>query len=163
MNFLENDPQNCIDMNTMTRKECLDKIQEVVDNLDTLLTVIKSPSKTTVGWDCEVYEDEAKNLTNALNDLRVNYGNETRTEFSEGLNNEKKVEMKKQQVIDKAQGYSKNALIQKGYMAGFQAACNIVREKLSTCYNDDFCDEMEELSEVAWMDFGDELEAKINS
>ena len=40
---------------------------------------------------------------------------------------------------------------------------NIVRENLSTCYNDDFCDEMEELSEVAWMDFGDELEAKINS
>lgn len=70
--------------------------------------------------------------------------------------------MKKQQVIDNAQKYSKNALIQKGYMAGFQAACNIIREKLSTCYNGDFCDEMEDLAEVAWMDFGDELEAKIN-
>ena len=33
----------------MTRKECLDKIQEAVDNLDTLLAVIKSPSKTTIG------------------------------------------------------------------------------------------------------------------
>ena len=38
----------------MTRKECLDKIQEAVDNLDTLLAVIKSPSKTTIRWDCEV-------------------------------------------------------------------------------------------------------------
>lgn len=43
----------------MTRKECLDKIQEVVDNLDTLLAVIKSPSSTTIRWDCEVYADEA--------------------------------------------------------------------------------------------------------
>ena len=38
-------------MNIMTRKECLDKIQEAVDNLDTLLAVIKLPSKTTIRWD----------------------------------------------------------------------------------------------------------------
>ena len=47
----------------MTRKECLDKIQEAVDNLDTLLAVIKSPSSTTIRWDCEVYADEADKIT----------------------------------------------------------------------------------------------------
>ena len=63
----------------MTRKECLDKIQEAVDNLDTLLAVIKSPSSTT---------DEADKITNALNALHTNYGNETREEFCIGLDNE---------------------------------------------------------------------------
>ena len=69
----------------MTRKECLDKIQEAVDNLDTLLAVIKSPSKTTIRWDCEVYADEAEKIMNALH---TNYGNETREEFCIGLDNE---------------------------------------------------------------------------
>ena len=50
----------------MTRKECLDKIQEAVDNLDTLLAVIKLPSKTTIRWDCEVYADEADKITNTV-------------------------------------------------------------------------------------------------
>lgn len=72
----------------LTRKECLDKIQEAVDNLDTLLAVIKSPSKTTIRWDCEVYADEADKITNALNALQTNYGNETREEFCIGLDNE---------------------------------------------------------------------------
>ena len=72
----------------MTRKECLEKLNDVVFSLDTLLTVIKLPSNTTIGWDCEVYEDEAQNLTDALNALRANYGNETREEFSTRLNNE---------------------------------------------------------------------------
>ncbi|CAH08111.1 hypothetical protein HMPREF2533_02838 [Bacteroides fragilis] len=72
----------------MTRKECLDKIQEAVDNLDTLLAVIKSPSSTTIRWDCEVYADEADKITNALNALHTNYGNETREEFCIGLDNE---------------------------------------------------------------------------
>lgn len=75
-------------MNIMTRKECLDKIQEAVDNLDTLLAVIKLPSKTTIRWDCEVYADEADKITNALNALYTNYGNETREEFCVGLDNE---------------------------------------------------------------------------
>lgn len=29
---------------------------------------------------------------------------------------------------------------------------NIVREKLETCYSEDFCDAMEELVQVAYMD-----------
>lgn len=70
--------------------------------------------------------------------------------------------MKKQLVIDKAQSYSKNALIQKGYIAGFQAACNIVRQKMVACCNSEFCEEMEELAEVAYMDFSEELETKID-
>lgn len=60
--------------------------------------------------------------------------------------------MEKEEVINKAQSYSKNALTQKGYMAGFQAACNIVRAKITTCSNEDFCDEMGELSQVSYMD-----------
>jgi hypothetical protein len=79
---------NYPEMNIMTRKECLDKIQEAVDNLDTLLAVIKLPSKTTIRWDCEVYADEADKITNALNALHTNYGNETREEFCIGLDNE---------------------------------------------------------------------------
>lgn len=80
--------KNKEEMNIMTRKECLDKIQEAVDNLDTLLAVIKLPSKTTIRWDCEVYADEADKITNALNALHTNYGNETREEFCVGLDNE---------------------------------------------------------------------------
>jgi len=64
--------------------------------------------------------------------------------------------MKKEEVIKKAKGYSKNdQLVQEAYIAGFQAACNIVREKMQTCCNGDFCDEMESLSEVAYMEFDD--------
>ncbi len=43
-------------------------------------------------------------------------------------------------------------MFQESYMAGFKAACNIVRQKLETCYNEDFCDAMEELAQVAYMD-----------
>lgn len=68
--------------------------------------------------------------------------------------------MKKQQIVDKAQSYSKNALIQKGYIVGFQAACNVVRQKMMVCCNGEFSEEMEELAEVAYMDFGEELEYK---
>ena len=72
----------------MTRKECLDKIQEAVDNLDPLLAVALAAAKTTIRWDCEVYADEAEKIMNALNALHTNYGNETREEFCIGLDNE---------------------------------------------------------------------------
>lgn len=60
--------------------------------------------------------------------------------------------MDKDEVISKAISYSKDKNLQRAYIAGFQAACNIVREKEQTCYNDEFCDEMEKLAEVAYMD-----------
>lgn len=71
--------------------------------------------------------------------------------------------MNKQEVIDKAQSYSRNALVQKGYVEGFQAACCIIYSKLNTCHMAEFVTKMEELSEVAHMDFGEELENLINS
>lgn len=55
-----------------------------------------------------------------------------------------------------AENYSRIALAQTSYMAGFQSACNIVRQKLETCYNEDFCDEMGELAQVAYMDLDSE-------
>ena len=63
--------------------------------------------------------------------------------------------MKKKEVIEMAESYSRIALSQMSYMAGFQAACNIVRQKLESCYNEEFCNEMEELAQVAYMDLDD--------
>ena len=60
--------------------------------------------------------------------------------------------MKKKEIIEMAQKHSKAAMFQESYMAGFQAACKIVRQKLETCHNEDFCDAMEELAQVAYMD-----------
>lgn len=60
--------------------------------------------------------------------------------------------MNKKEVIKMAEKYSSRTIPQVDYMAGFQAACNIVRQKLETCYNEDFCDEMEALAQVAYMD-----------
>lgn len=60
--------------------------------------------------------------------------------------------MNKEEIINKAKSYSKNENLQRAYIAGFQAACNIVREKEQACYNDEFCDEMDKLAEVAYMD-----------
>lgn len=62
------------------------------------------------------------------------------------------IDMNKKEVIKMAEKYSGRTISQVDYMAGFQAACNIVREKLETCYNEDFCDAMEELAQVAYMD-----------
>ena len=45
-------------------------------------------------------------------------------------------DMNKKEVIKMAEKYSGRTISQVDYMAGFQAACNIVREKLKTCYND---------------------------
>lgn len=60
--------------------------------------------------------------------------------------------MTKAEVIKMAQKHSKEAMFQESYLEGFQAACNIVRQKIRTCDNADFCDEMEALSNVAYMD-----------
>lgn len=60
--------------------------------------------------------------------------------------------MKKKELYEMAQAYSKAAMFQESYMAGFQAACNIVRQKLESCYNEEFCNEMEELAQIAYMD-----------
>lgn len=65
------------------------------------------------------------------------------------LNN---LNMNKKEVIKMAEKYSGRTISQVDYMAGFQAACNIVREKIETCHNEEFCDEMEELAQVAYMD-----------
>lgn len=59
--------------------------------------------------------------------------------------------MSRDEVIKKAISYSKDKDLQRAYIAGFQAACSIVREKEETCYNDEFCNEMEKLGEVAYM------------
>lgn len=59
--------------------------------------------------------------------------------------------MNKDEVISKAISYSKDKNLQRAYIAGFQAVCNIIREKEQRCYNDEFCDEMDKLVEVAYM------------
>lgn len=59
--------------------------------------------------------------------------------------------MNKKEVIKMAEKYSSRTSPQTGYM-GFQVACNIARQKLETCYNEDFCDAMEEFAHVAYMD-----------
>lgn len=61
--------------------------------------------------------------------------------------------MNKDQVISMAQKYSESDSDQKAYIVGFQSACNIIRQKIPTCYNGEFCDEMEKLSEASFMDF----------
>jgi hypothetical protein len=64
----------------------------------------------------------------------------------------KYIDMKKEEIIEMAEKYSSRTISQVDYMAGFQAACNIVRQKLETCHNEDFCNEMEELAQVAYID-----------
>lgn len=60
--------------------------------------------------------------------------------------------MNKKEVIKMAEEYSGRTIPQVDYMAGFQAACKIIRDKYNTCSNEEFCDKMEELSQVAYMD-----------
>lgn len=60
--------------------------------------------------------------------------------------------MNKEEIVEMAQSYSRISLAQMSYLAGFQAACNIIRCKLNTCDNAEFCDEMEELAQIAFMD-----------
>ena len=61
--------------------------------------------------------------------------------------------MDKEIVLNKAKAFSKNPLMQKGYVAGFQACCNLIRKDFSSCYNDEFLEKMEALSEVAYIEF----------
>lgn len=61
--------------------------------------------------------------------------------------------MTKDQVISMAQKYSKSESGQKAYIAGIQDLCNIIRQKIESCYNDEFCSEMESLSEVSFINF----------
>lgn len=61
--------------------------------------------------------------------------------------------MKKEEIIQMAQKYSKSQSDQKAYIAGVQAICSIVYQKINTCYNEDFCSEMESLSEACFIEF----------
>lgn len=61
--------------------------------------------------------------------------------------------MTKDKIITMAQKYSQNESEQKAYIAGVQAVCNIIRQEIQSCYNEEFCEEMEKLSEVSFMDF----------
>lgn len=60
--------------------------------------------------------------------------------------------MEREEVVNKAKNYSNDIGDQMSYVAGFQEACNIIREKINTCNNEDFCDAMEDLSLVSYMD-----------
>lgn len=61
--------------------------------------------------------------------------------------------MKKEEIIQMAQKYSQSTQDQKAYIAGVQAVCSIVFKKVNTCYNDEFCSEMESLSEACFIEF----------
>lgn len=64
--------------------------------------------------------------------------------------------MEKKQVIQMSRNYSKDEKRRLDYIAGFQAACNIVRQKANSLFNAEFCDAMEDLAEVSYMDFDDD-------
>lgn len=61
--------------------------------------------------------------------------------------------MTKNEIISMARKYSKSKSDQKAYIAGMQAVCSIIRQNVELCYNDEFCSEMESLSEVSFMEF----------
>lgn len=61
--------------------------------------------------------------------------------------------MKKGEIIEMAQKYSKSEPAQKAYIAGVQAVSSLVFQKINTCYHDDFLSEMESLSEVCFIEF----------
>ena len=61
--------------------------------------------------------------------------------------------MTKDFIIEKAKKYSSRPFMQKAYIAGFQACCNIIRKDFEECYNDEFLSKMEELSEVSYFEF----------
>ena len=46
--------------------------------------------------------------------------------------------MNKKEVFEMAEKYSGRTISQVDYMAGFQVACIIVREKLETSYNEEY-------------------------
>jgi hypothetical protein len=61
--------------------------------------------------------------------------------------------MTKDKIISMAQKYSNNESDQQAYIAGVQAVCSIVFQKINSCSNVDFCLEMETLSESCFIDF----------
>ena len=61
--------------------------------------------------------------------------------------------MNKAEIIEMAQRYSKNEQEQKAYIAGIQSVCSFVYRKINACYNDEFCDEMQSLSEACFIEF----------
>lgn len=63
--------------------------------------------------------------------------------------------MNKKEIIDMSKKYSENEEYQDAYKAGFQAACNIIKQKINTYYNDGFYNEMEKLANVSFMDLDD--------
>lgn len=60
--------------------------------------------------------------------------------------------MNKKEVIEMSKKYSKN----EQYQDAYKAVCNIIRCKINTCDNGEFCDEMEELANVSFMDLDDD-------
>ena len=61
--------------------------------------------------------------------------------------------MEKEDVLRKANLYSKSVSAREAYIAGFQACCNMIRKEFQSCYNDEFLSKMEELSEVSYFEF----------
>lgn len=61
--------------------------------------------------------------------------------------------MKKEDIMIMAQKYSQSQQDQRAYIAGVRAVCSIVFQKINTCYNEDFCSEMESLSEACFIEF----------
>lgn len=47
--------------------------------------------------------------------------------------------MNKKEVIEMSEKYSENEQYQDAYKAGFQAVCNIIRCKINTCDNGEYC------------------------
>ena len=72
----------------MTRKECIEKIEDVVFSLGVMLDIIQCPGDEKIRFDCETYEDEAQNIADALKALSDNFGHETRSQFVESLSKE---------------------------------------------------------------------------
>lgn len=61
--------------------------------------------------------------------------------------------MKEKEIKKMAQDYSKSKSDQKAYIAGVQAVSSLIFQKINTCYNAEFCSEMEALSEVCFIEF----------
>jgi hypothetical protein len=68
------------------------------------------------------------------------------------------MEISKNNIIALATNYTKDILKQKIFLKGFQSACNIIREKQEECYNEDFCDEMDKLAQITYMDIDKQIE-----
>lgn len=61
--------------------------------------------------------------------------------------------MEKEDVLRKANLYSKSVSAREAYIAGFQACCTIIRKDMNQCYNDEFLTKMEELADISYIYF----------